>query len=189
MITNRTEVIDTSTRQTTHESCRGYIGGRRSCYEFRSIRYQAVYETMLSLGFKLYHSVADIGGADGEFGRYLREQGHTGYYTVIDGYVDGTDLNLWEPPNGYAAFVVSIEVIEHLYDPQRFLRVLEKAATTGVVLTTPNPLVVDVLAMDATHISPVLPDELVRAGFTVQPRILFREEGDSLLAWKKINLC
>jgi len=180
----RTETIDLTSRATVLETCKAYIGNRFSSYEFRSIRYEAVLDSLKLLGFRNSHSVLDVGGADGEFGRYLRQQGHYGKYIIIDGMKDGTDLHDWEPRYPTHDFVVSIEVIEHLRDPQAFLSKLDTAASIGVVLTTPNPHVTDVLAMDATHISEVYPKDFYAAGFNVYPQCLFFENGDSLIGIK-----
>jgi cyclopropane fatty-acyl-phospholipid synthase-like methyltransferase len=95
--------------------------------------------------------------------------------------VDGTDLNKWEPKEPFD-FIVSIEVIEHLEQPRRFLQVLDSSSKKGVVLTTPNPHVTDVKAMDATHISEVYPKDFYAEGYRVFPAILFFENGDSLIA-------
>lgn len=179
----RTEVLDLSSREATFESCKKYIESRHSAYEFRSIRYEAVLDTLKLLGLKDGDSLADVGGADGEFGKYLAEQGIDVNYTVIDGMIDGTDLNKWIPKEIYD-FMVSIEVIEHLESPSRFLQTLDSSAAKGVVLTTPNPIVTDVKAMDATHISEVYPLDFYREGYKVYPQILFFENGDSLLAIK-----
>ena len=179
----RTEVIDLSSRQATLESCKNYIGNRHSAYEFRSIRYEAVLDSLRLLGIKSGDTIADVGGADGEFGKYLSEQGVDVQYTVIDGMIDGTDLNRWIPKEIYD-FMVSIEVIEHLESPSSFLETLDSSAAKGVVLTTPNPIVTDVKAMDATHISEVYPADFYKAGYKVYPAILFFENGDSLLAIK-----
>jgi 2-polyprenyl-3-methyl-5-hydroxy-6-metoxy-1,4-benzoquinol methylase len=179
----RNEVIDTTNKETTLESCRNYIASRHSGYEFRSIRYEAVLESLRLLGFTDGDSIADVGGADGEFGRYLEEQGIRTSYTVVDGMVDGTDLKKWIPKDIYD-FMVSIEVIEHLEHPRQFLKTLDESSKKGVVLTTPNPHVTDVKAMDATHISEVYPADFYSEGYKVYPQILFFENGDSLLAIK-----
>lgn len=181
----RTEIIDTTNRQTVLDTCRTYICNRYSTYEFRSIRYEAVLESLRMLGLKdRGHSIVDVGGANGEFGQYLREQGFKGRYDVIDGMLDGTDLNKWNPEDNCYHFAVSIEVVEHLKSPQAFLKTLDKVARNGVVVTTPNPHVVDVKAMDATHISPTYPADFYTAGYRVYPAILFFENGDSLVGIK-----
>jgi hypothetical protein len=179
----RTEKIDLTNRTSVLETCRSYIGNRFSSYEFRSIRYEAVLESLKMLGFNESHSILDVGGADGEFGRYLREQGHKGSYIVVDGMIDGTDLNNWQP-EFQNDFVVSIEVVEHLKNPRAFLNKLDFAADNGVVVTTPNPHVTDVKAMDVTHISPTYPADFYSTGFRVYPAALFFENGDSLIGVK-----
>ena len=175
--------IDTTNPCTVQESCTQYIMGRRSSYEFRSIRYSAVFNTLLVLGLTDFDTITDVGAGDGEFGRFLREQGFNGEYIAIDGLIDGTDLNVWQPRRT-SEFFTSIEVIEHLRSPARLLQILDFYATKGVVITTPNPVVTDVRAMDSTHISEVYPDEFLRAGYHVTPQIFFFEPEDSLLAWR-----
>lgn len=184
----RTEVIDTTNQATVLETCRAYIGNRHSGYEFRSIRYEAVLESLRMLGFGDNDSIVDVGGADGEFGRYLVEQGFAGSYAVVDGMLDGTDLNKWNPKAVYD-FAVSIEVVEHLKNPQAFLKTLALSATRGVVVTTPNPHVVDVRAMDATHISPTYPADFYSTGYRVYPAMLFVENGDSLVGIRDKRNC
>lgn len=178
----RTEIIDTRTQESTLETCRAYIGARKSCFEFRAIRYEAVADMLFVLGLTNNDTVVDVGAGDGEFGVYLRGRGFTGQYTPVDGMLDGTNLNYWTPEP--AEFFVSIEVIEHLEVPEKLLRILDNAASKGVVLTTPNPIVTDVKAMDATHISEVYPEDFLKAGYRVHPQIFFFEPEDSLLAWK-----
>lgn len=179
----RTELINTTNPQTTLESCQAYIGARYSSYEFRSVRYEAVLDCLRLLGLKEGDSIVDVGGADGEFGKYLSENFSDINYKVVDGMIDGTDLNKWEPSEA-ADFMVSIEVIEHLKTPRNFLQTLDRYSRKGVVLTTPNPHVTDVKAMDATHISEVFPVDFYSEGYKVFPAILFFENGDSLIGIK-----
>ena len=180
----RNEIIDTSFKESVLESCRNYIGSRHSSYEFRSIRYEAVLDTLKLLGFTDTASIIDVGGADGEFGKYLIENGFKGKYQVIDGMIDGTDLNNWSPKGEDFDFAVSIEVIEHLKVPSDFLKSLDNVAKKGIVVTTPNPLVVDVKAMDKTHISPTYPKDFYANGYKCYPQCLFFENGDTLLGVK-----
>ena len=179
----RKEVIDTTNRETTLQTCREYIGNRHSGFEFRSIRYEAVLEALRLLGLKQGDSIVDVGGADGEFGKYLEQEKAGVNYKVVDGMLDGTNLNEWIPQEK-AHFMVSIEVIEHLENPRDFLKTLDAYSIKGAVLTTPNPHVVDVRAMDKTHISPTYPVDFYSQGYKVFPQMLFFENGDSLLAIK-----
>jgi hypothetical protein len=177
----RNEVIDTTNAETIRQSCENYIGSRVSCYEFRSIRYEAVTDKLIELGLKDGDTVTDLGAGDGEFGIYLKERGLNVIYKPVDGMIDGTDLNLFVPEP--SDFIVSIEVIEHLLDPRRFMLITKLCALKGVVMTTPNPKVTDVYAMDATHISEVHAEDFKAGGFNCEERILFFEPEDSLLAW------
>lgn len=179
----RTEKIDITNQETILNSCRNYINSRRSCYEFRAIRYEAVYDMLIILGLKDGDKIIDVGAGDGEFGKYLLERGFKGKYIPVDGMIDGTDLNLWTPEKE-AEFFVSIEVIEHLLNPARLLSIMAMFATKGVVVTTPNPAVTNVYAMDATHISEVSAEDFLKAHYKVFPQVFFFEPEDSLLAWK-----
>lgn len=174
--------IDTSSPEAVKASCHAYISGRTSSYEFRCIRYEAVYEQLKSMGLSNTDRIVDVGAGDGEFGRYLKEQGWSGQYIPVDGLIDGTDLNTWIP-NEAVEFFTSIEVIEHLYSPSNLLKTLGMFALKGAVVTTPNPTVVDVYAMDKTHISEVSAIDFLREGWRVVPQIFFFEPEDSLLAW------
>lgn len=166
------------------ESCQAYIGSRRSSYEFRCIRYEGVLDQLRILGLSDLDTITDVGAGDGEFGKYLRECGWSGVYRPVDGLIDGTDLNLWTPQTR-SDFMVSIEVVEHLKEPMRLLKTLDLFTDKGVVVTTPNPAVVNVYAMDQTHINAVSAEDFYRAGYKVHPQIFFVEREDSLLAWKQ----
>jgi hypothetical protein len=65
----------------------------------------------------------------------------------------GLDLDCWVPPRRWDWFAC-LEVLEHLTSPTRLLDMMCDAAVHGVVVTTPNPEVVDVLALDPTHRTP-----------------------------------
>jgi 2-polyprenyl-3-methyl-5-hydroxy-6-metoxy-1,4-benzoquinol methylase len=180
----RTEIIDTSTPESTLITCQNYIQSRKSCYEFRSIRYEAVFEMLNYFGLNNNHTVIDVGAGDGEFGKYLYNSGFRGNYIPVDGMIDGTDLNKWIPTRR-TDFFVAIEVIEHLENPIEMLRKLKQCADNAVVVTTPNPVVVNVKAMDKTHISEIRPEDFYKTGYKVVPQIFFFEPEDSLLGWWK----
>ena len=182
MAAMRQGYIDTSNQISVLTSCHHYLSQRRSTYEFRSIRYEAVYNQLKELGLKNGDSIVDVGAGDQEFLRYLEEQDWTGDYTPVDGLIDGTDLNLWVPDKK-ADYFVCIEVVEHLYKPLEMLYTLDLFALKGAVVTTPNPTVVDVYAMDSTHISEVSAMDFCRQGWKAVPQIFFFEPEDSLMAW------
>ncbi|WP_436760235.1 hypothetical protein [Streptosporangium sp. V21-05] len=69
-----------------------------------------------------------------------------------------------QPPRAFDWFAC-LEVLEHLRDPGRLVGALQDNATRGVVITTPNPEVWDVLAMDPTHLTPISQGMLREWGF------------------------
>ncbi|MFH9672884.1 hypothetical protein ACH4L5_11525 [Streptomyces sp. NPDC017405] len=79
-------------------------------------------------------------------------------------------------------WMACLEVIEHLADPGRLMRVLQDSADLGVVITTPNPAVVDVLALDPTHLAPVTREDLAGLGFYTTTHNLYGTPDDGICA-------
>lgn len=170
-------------------------------YARRCVRYDAALGAMHSLGLAHTDTVVDVGAGWTEFGARL----HTGRgpccsppcdapgcvppcgpsrarYIPVDACIDGVDLNTWLPPRR-AEWFVALEVLEHLKRPERLARALMASASKGVIISTPNPATTDVLAMDATHVTPVAGMDLLSWGFhTVVPSSFYGEHADSLLA-------
>lgn len=166
-----------------------YLNARRGTYEFRCQRYEAVGEVMEVEGpfrdgcLNRWDSLCDVGAGRCEFRRYMREQGWCGQYRAVDGSIDGTDLNAWEPRLRYDWFV-AIEVLEHLDDPYTLMQKLVAKARKGVVITTPNAETVDVLDIDPTHVTPLYPHDFKVLGWQHEIRSFFCKENDSILAWR-----
>lgn len=170
------------------QDCNTYIGAREGSYLFRTRRYkQAAACLGLDPSLPTRHALTDndtlvdVGACMTEFDVYLRSIGWRGRYVPVDAAIDGTDLNKWEPTRMFEWFV-GIEIVEHIKDPIGLINVMQEFATKGVVLTTPNPDVVDVLEIDPTHVSSVSQRQLEAMGFTVYPVPAFGVEGDTLLA-------
>ncbi|MEV7618255.1 hypothetical protein [Streptomyces sp. NPDC089799] len=137
----------------------------RRPYRERAARYQAAADRMATGGLSDRHSIADIGAGHTELDVCLRtEHGWRGRYVPVDRWTGDVDLEQWRPPMRFD-WLACLEVIEHLTDPDRLLDVLLDSAVMGVVVTTPNPAVVDVLAMDPTHQTPVSREHLAGLGF------------------------
>lgn len=164
-----------------------YLDERQGTFAFRCIRYSAVLDRLMLMGFHVRDSITDIGAGRQEFEQFLRSQGWQGCYTPIDGSIDGTDLDRWDPSHEdtFPDWMVAIEVIEHLHDPVRMVNVMKEFAIKGMVVTTPNPEVVDVLGMDRTHVTVVSPDDLAQMGLRYERATLFGTENDSLIGWRK----
>lgn len=179
----------TATQQRDQAYWQQYLAERTGTYEFRCVRYSAVLDRLMLMGFHVRDSVTDVGAGRQEFERFLREQGWQGRYLPVDGSIDGTDLDVWHPEVSTDWFV-AIEVIEHLHDPGRLVDVLKTQAVRGMCVTTPNPETTDVLGMDRTHVCEIWPDQLDAWNLQWDRATLFaspewRKENDSLIGWAK----
>lgn len=170
---------------TRHERMRfwdHYLDSRNGTYEFRCKRYDAVIDRLKAIGCAPSHSITDIGAGRMEFVRRMRERGLHGMYVPEDGVLDGIDFNIWEPRD-HTDWCVGIEVIEHVHDPQRLLHGMKIVARAGVVVTTPNPDVVDVASLDPTHVSEVTLRQFQEWGWYTETHDLFGKQDDTILAW------
>lgn len=165
------------------EKWEAYRDSRQGDYEYRCrTRYKAVADKLFALGLGDWHSIRDVGAGTCQFGRYLRTRGWKGDYIPVDAVIDGTDLERYEPPK--SDFIVCIETVEHLHNPFRLIGAMNRAARVGIILTTPNPDAVDVLACDPTHISFVLTSDLRSFGLSTEKHSWFGVENDTLLGWR-----
>lgn len=169
------------TWQPSVEACDDYLDQRTGHYDYRRIRYNATVEAMAGLDNR--DTVIDVGAGWTEFDYCLRaEHDWRGRYIPVDGGIDGTDLNTWTPPRP-AEWFVALEIIEHVRDPFRLLGLMQRYATKGVVLSTPNPRTTDVLGMDPTHVRAVHRWELTASGFAVLECNFYGQPSDSLFAY------
>lgn len=157
-----------------------YLAERTGTFHYRVRRYSAVARELERLGLTDGDLIYDVGAGMCEFAKYLYGMGWTGRYVPIDGSIDGTNLDWWVPTIS-ADFVVAIETVEHLVDPQRFFTLAMQFSTKGAVVTTPNAEVVDVKALDRTHVH-----ALSRFSFPLSWKVrteqFFNRDDDSLLA-------
>lgn len=94
-----------------------YLAQRKGTYEYRCLRYAAVYEILLILGLQPGDLIVDVGAGMCDFDRYIRSvRGFDGRYLPIDGAIQGFDLNTWRP-DLRADFYICLETLEHLTDP------------------------------------------------------------------------
>jgi hypothetical protein len=178
-----TAVLDKSSTDALIDSCDHYLGSRTGRYEWRCVRYNAAIQRIKLPGDAL--TVCDVGAGWTEFGRRLWELGFRGRYWPVDGGLDGTDLESWTPPRDVDWFV-GLEILEHLHNPWRLVEAMKRRARAGIVVSTPNPHTTDVLGMDATHVTPITPEELSAHGFEVEVRSFYGEPDDSVFGvWRR----
>lgn len=156
-------------------------------FEQRSPEYKMVYHYLKTLGLEDDDLVVDVGAGSCDMDHYLRTQGGwRGKYLPIDGATYGIDFNEVSPedylPAADAHWYVCVETLEHVYDPEALVKAMQKRATKGVIITTPNADVVDVIAVDSTHVMPIHPQDLERWGFSVvKVNFNARDEHDTLV--------
>ena len=170
-------------------------------YLDRKQEYEQVYTTLLmDLGFAEDALIIDIGAGSCDMDRYVRSAADFSFkYLPIDGATFGLDFNdpkTWKTfakLHLYAEYYVSVETIEHLYDPRHLFNHIEKYATKGAVITTPNAAAgFDVQAQDPTHFSALTETTFKRFGYEVRQvefsgRSQVEGQKDTLLAWKKFS--
>lgn len=156
-------------------------------FEQRVPEYYTVGKYLNYLGLKDDDLVVDVGAGTCDMDHYLRTRtGWRGRYLPIDGATHGIDFNEVEPedylPKSHADFYVCIETLEHVYEPRKLAEAMLSRATRGVIVTTPNADIVDVIAADSTHVYAIHPEELKEWGFSVI-KVTFndRGEGDTLV--------
>jgi hypothetical protein len=163
----------------------------RRPYEERAARYSVAADRLAAGGLCDLHVVADIGAGGTELDYLLRaERGWRGRYVPVDRWTgpEGLDLDRWVPPRRWDWFAC-LEVLEHLASPMRLLEVMCDAAASGVVVTTPNPDVVDVLALDPTHRTPLTRQQLASAGLYTSVHNFYGADGDGICgAWYRAGL-
>lgn len=144
------------TNDLSFDACDDYMASRTGKYEWRAIRYRKAAEYLKTLRLDHADTVCDLGAGWTEFDYCLRtEYSWRGRYMPIEAGLYPIDLNVWEPYRK-VEFFVALEIMEHLYDPERLLSILPKYATKGIAISVPNPETVDVLGIDETHVS--IPD-------------------------------
>lgn len=127
--------------------------------------------------------IVDVGAGTRDFGRRLHDRGFYGYYLPVDGCIDGVDLDHWVPTAGLADFYICVEVLEHLRNPFRLMRLMEDTVRKGVVVTTPNSATVDTLGIDPTHRVALWQAHFHQIGWKTELRSFFAKDEDTILAW------
>lgn len=172
-------------QQTLYHRMNHYLDQRTGTYEFRTQRYKSVADKLLEMGLKNGDLVVDLGAGRCEFDRYLHSRGVYARYMPIDASIDGTDLNDWTAKRLHPDFYVAIEILEHLENPQRLMLVMENSVRWAMVVTTPNSSVVDTLAMDSTHVTPMFEEDFILESWKTQIKSHFGKANDSILAWRR----
>lgn len=166
------------------KSCQEYLDNRRATYELRSPRYRDVVNWMKLIGLSDDTTVVDAGAGMTQLDAVLRtEAKFRGRYVPIDGAIDGVDFNNnWTPPLS-ADFYVALEVIEHVKNPRQMIAAMLPYVTKALLVSTPNPEVVDVMAIDETHVTPVHHEDFEAWGADwIGVRSYFGKPHDTLFA-------
>lgn len=154
-------------------SCDDYLNERTGKYEYRAIRYRKAIDWMVENGLNDSHTIVDVGAGWTELDYCLRkEYDWKGRYIPIDGGISDVDLNNWTPERP-VDFFVALEIIEHIYKPIELLNRMKPYARKGIIVSTPNPNTVDVLAMDDTHVIEVHRKMLEEQDFIVADELLY----------------
>jgi hypothetical protein len=160
-------------------------------FEQRCPEYQIVFNYLKSLGLEDDDLIVDVGAGSCDMDHFLRTRGGwRGKFLPIDGATYGIDFNNVHPddylPDADAHWYVCIETLEHVYDPEALILSMQARATKGVIVTTPNADVVDVVAVDSTHVMPIHPQDLQAWGFSViKVNLNQRDEHDTLVGiWR-----
>lgn len=133
-------------------SCDDYLNERTGKYEYRAVRYRKAADWLFANGLTNDHTICDIGAGWTELDYCLRkEYDWRGRYIPVDGGITDVDLNVWVPER-QVEFFVGLEILEHLHDPIRLLKALKSSASKGLVVSVPDPDMVDVFALDDTHV-------------------------------------
>lgn len=174
------------------EACDQYLGERTGKYEQRAIRYRHAIEAMIKHGLDDTMTIMDVGAGWTEFDYTLRaEYGWKGRYIPIDGGIDGTDIETWDPEREVDWFV-ALEILEHIHTPYSLTRRMQEKATKGIVFSTPNPRTTDVLGMGDTHVIEIDRSLMRRMGFRVDETTFYggrfsNGEPDSLFGcWTRL---
>lgn len=154
------------------------VYSERRDYLYRVAKLQPVVDRLFAEGLADGDVLMDVGAGTCALGQYLRERGWRGLYVPVDAAVDGVDLAAWTPP-AKVDWVVCLEVVEHLQAPLCFIDALGSAARKGLIVSTPNPAVVNVAALDSTHVSEVSVEEFAALG--MEYRVVWG--GETILAW------
>jgi hypothetical protein len=157
----------------TIQNCDNYMDERTGKYEYRAVRYRHAIDCMFVNNLDDSMTVFDIGAGMTEFDYTLRaEYNWRGRYIPIDGGIDGTDLNYWQPAREGHWFV-ALELLEHLTNWRYLVSAMQDKATQGIVISTPNPRTTDVIGMDPTHVVAITPQMLETHGFTVSEQTFY----------------
>lgn len=139
-----------------YQTCDAYMSQRTGKYEWRAVRYRKAANFMRRVGLDDSDTICDVGAGWTELDYLLRtELNWRGRYIPLDASMFPLDLNNWNFHRP-VEHMVALEILEHLHEPEKMLLKMLKSCTKSLTISVPNPATVDVLAMDATHVS--LPD-------------------------------
>ena len=164
--------------------CEDYLKGQGP-WQSRARRYGKVEETLNVMGLNPGDLIVDVGAGMCDFARYMYGNGHFMRYLPLDGSIDGRDIEKMETEFPFGDWQVCIETVEHMHDPLGLLRVMAARANRGVVVTTPNPDVTDVLALDSDHKCAISMDDFIGMGYLPEAVSIHYQDDTILATWQK----
>ncbi len=153
-------------------------------WEARCKRYAAVLHNLVLMGFSHGDLVVDVGAGMCDFARYVYQQDFAFRYVPIDGSISGINLESDILTLLKADWYVCIETVEHMNNPFLLLQRMKNYAERGVVVTTPNPDVTDVLALDSDHKTAVNAREFVCMKFLPETVSIHYQDDTILATWQ-----
>lgn len=163
-------------------------------YFDRRPEYQEVWARLFEMGVKDGDLIVDVGAGTCDFDRFLRTEAKwNGRYWPIDGAVQGIDFQAVSPaeylPAGDVDWIVCIETIEHVDKERNLLDLMLARTKKGIVVTTPNGDVQDVIPLDPTHVCGWTSAEFEKRGMTVHGAVFNpgRPMPDTLIAFRRMT--
>lgn len=164
-----------------------YLRGHASLHFERAPRFRAASTVMRAAGLNDGDVLVDLGAGGTELDFFLRaEFGWRGRYVPMDAWIDGTfDLRTWVPAR-QVGWYAALEVLEHLEDPKGLVDRMKRSASSGLVVTTPNSKLVDVLAQDPTHVTALDEETLQGWGLKTSLHNFYGQYQDGICGlWRK----
>jgi len=151
----------------------------------RSRRYRAASLALNHMGFQNGDLVVDVGAGMCDFAAFMYTEGYRFRYVPIDGSISGIDLESDILTLLHADWYVCIETIEHMADPWMLADFMQGYADKGMVITTPNAAVTNVLELDPTHKCGLTLDDFYDHGYLANTESIHYDQDTILATWQR----